>query len=286
MASSDTGASRRDFIKTVAIAAGTAGALGACGKAATSPSDGPVGSPTEQPAGLPITVAGYRCDRVEALIDGRVPIEGCDVTFEESRIGDLNTHVISGPQTIEVAEVGLHPYMLAFANDGFPGLQPDPGLPAASLPSQERVHSDRPWHRGSRGSARQSDRHPPLLLDLPHLAPGHLPARIRDHTSRCRVGSSLKGFRRPKRKDLETGASAPAGRPHPPRSCGSGRIRAAGVRRGGRPVPRRRAKGLPGRQSDRRPSISRLPPDRAGLLREDRHLSDYACGCGSRRCHP
>ena len=31
----------------------------------------------------------------------------------------MNTDVFSGPQTRDVTEIGLHPYMLAYANDGF-----------------------------------------------------------------------------------------------------------------------------------------------------------------------
>jgi 4,5-dihydroxyphthalate decarboxylase len=111
--------SRREFIKTAAVAAGAAGAMGACGKAATPLVTKPGESPKQETDGLPITVAGYRYDRVEALVDGRVSIEGCSLTFQKGSIGDLNTHVFNGPQTIEVTEVGLHPYMLAFANDGF-----------------------------------------------------------------------------------------------------------------------------------------------------------------------
>lgn len=73
----------------------------------------------DKPKHLPITVAGYNFDRTRALIDGRVKIEGCDLQFTESGIGDLNTHVFNGPQKLDVTEIGLHPYMLAFANDGF-----------------------------------------------------------------------------------------------------------------------------------------------------------------------
>ena len=69
--------------------------------------------------GLSITVAGYRYDRVEDLIDGTVPIEGANVEFEQDAIGNLNTHAFVGPQTREVTEIGLHPFMLAYANDGF-----------------------------------------------------------------------------------------------------------------------------------------------------------------------
>jgi len=116
MGSIKNGTSRRDFLKTATVAAGAAGALSACGK--SSPS-GESGETQQQAHGLPITFAGYACDRVAALIDGRVPIEGCTATFKEAAIGDLNTHVFSGPQTIEVTEIGLHPYMLAYANGGF-----------------------------------------------------------------------------------------------------------------------------------------------------------------------
>ena len=52
-------------------------------------------------------------------MDGRVQIEGCDTQFEISSIGEMNTHVFSGPQTRELTEIGLHPFMLAYANDGF-----------------------------------------------------------------------------------------------------------------------------------------------------------------------
>jgi len=68
---------------------------------------------------LPITVSAYRADRTAALADDRVGIEGCAVTFREDAIGDMNTHVFSGPGTREVTEIGLHPFMLAYANDGF-----------------------------------------------------------------------------------------------------------------------------------------------------------------------
>lgn len=67
----------------------------------------------------PITIAGYAFDRIAALADGRVSVDGCDVAFEKARIGDMNTHVFSGPGTRDVSEVGLHPYMLAYANEGF-----------------------------------------------------------------------------------------------------------------------------------------------------------------------
>ena len=125
MGSNDNGSSRREFIKRAAAAAGAAGALSACGNATPGSED----SSDERPQGLPITVAGYTYDRLQPLIDGRVKIDGCSLTYQKGGISGLNTHVFSGPQTIEVTEIGLHPYMLAFANDGFRGYSLLPVFP-------------------------------------------------------------------------------------------------------------------------------------------------------------
>ena len=121
MTSRNVSASRRGFIKQAAVVAGATGALAACGSGAPTPDSESGGSAESGADGLPLTVAGYPFDRVQALVDGRVSIDGCRVTFQKGSIGDLNTHVFSGPQTLEVTEVGLHPYMLAHANDGFRG---------------------------------------------------------------------------------------------------------------------------------------------------------------------
>ena len=102
--------SRRDFLKG-ATAIGAASVLGVAGNASSQAAG------TAQP--LPITLAGYKYDRIAPLADGRVGIEGCDVTFEQDAIGNLNTHVFEGPRTREVTEIGLHPFMLAYANEGF-----------------------------------------------------------------------------------------------------------------------------------------------------------------------
>jgi len=105
------GYSRREFIKASALTVGAAGVLSVCGQVPAQAAG--------KPKGLPLSMAGYKFDRTKALIDGRVKVEKCDMQFKESGIGDLNTHVFSGPQKLDVTEIGLHPYMLAFANDGF-----------------------------------------------------------------------------------------------------------------------------------------------------------------------
>ena len=67
----------------------------------------------------PITLAGYKFDRTAGLADGSVSVDGFDHVFEQVGIGDANTHVFSGPGSREVTEIGLHPFMLAYANEGF-----------------------------------------------------------------------------------------------------------------------------------------------------------------------
>ena len=69
--------------------------------------------------GLPITMAGYPYDRVRGIMDGSVHIEGCSTIFESTSIGPLNNHAFFGPQTRDVTEIGLIPYILAYANDEF-----------------------------------------------------------------------------------------------------------------------------------------------------------------------
>lgn len=68
---------------------------------------------------LDLEMAGYPFEHVSALMTGRVQIQGYRLEFEMGKIGDLNSHVFSGPRTLGVTEVGLSPYMLAFANERF-----------------------------------------------------------------------------------------------------------------------------------------------------------------------
>ena len=103
--------SRREFIKTAAITVGTTGVLAGTGSISVQAG----GTPRK----LSLSMAGYNLDRPRALFEGRVKVDGCNFQIEEQGIGDLNTHVFSGPQTLDVTEIGLHPFMLAYANEGF-----------------------------------------------------------------------------------------------------------------------------------------------------------------------
>ena len=108
--------SRREFVKiamlgSAALAGGaTLGARSAGAEGGKSSAGGA--------NGLHFKFAGYPLDRVKAMIDGRVQVEGCDFRYEKAGIAKLNSTAIGGSQNWEVQEIGLHPYMLAYANGG------------------------------------------------------------------------------------------------------------------------------------------------------------------------
>ena len=135
---------RRHFLKTGMLAGGTA-LLG--GQASTAIADnksiGKASSP-KPPVRLDITIAGYPVDHVRALAEGRVQVRDCNVTFQPGKIGDLNTHVFSGPQELEITEIGLSPFMLAYANEGFRDYSLLPVFPIRLFRHKSIfVHSDR-----------------------------------------------------------------------------------------------------------------------------------------------
>ena len=86
-------------------------------------------SPEKDPRKLLLKMGGYPFPRLKGLMDGSVEIEGCSMEFLPGKIGDMNTDVFSGSQLRDVTEIGLHPFMLAYANDGFRDYQLLPIFP-------------------------------------------------------------------------------------------------------------------------------------------------------------
>jgi len=68
---------------------------------------------------LELKLAGYDYDRVNAIRDGKVTIEGVDVKFEVSNIYAMNKSAFGPEQKYEVIEIGLIPYITRFINEGF-----------------------------------------------------------------------------------------------------------------------------------------------------------------------
>lgn len=115
---------RRKFLRDAGLAGLAAATAGGAMASAAQAADTRTADPTVKKVngpfgeGLPITVAGYDYNRVAAVANGQSQIEGCEVTYEVTGIGPMNMHALGGPKTRQVTEIGLIPYLLAWANDG------------------------------------------------------------------------------------------------------------------------------------------------------------------------
>ena len=74
---------------------------------------------------LPVTIATWDYDRVRAVMDGRVPVEGCEVNYLALAPEECFHRAIPHGE-FEIAEIGLSPYLVALANG--------PGHPYVALP--------------------------------------------------------------------------------------------------------------------------------------------------------
>jgi len=111
--------SRRRFLKLVAVAGGMLGFPGITQIASSQPGSPGIIRTSSKSSRPSITIAGYPFDRVKGLVDGSVKVEGCDTRFELASIYKLNAVAMGGDQKWEVQEIGLHPFMLAYANNHF-----------------------------------------------------------------------------------------------------------------------------------------------------------------------
>jgi 4,5-dihydroxyphthalate decarboxylase len=66
--------------------------------------------------GLQLTIAGYEFPHLKPILNGQVDIEGVDLEYVKMGIGQMNNDALNGEQTLDITEIGLHPYMLAYAN--------------------------------------------------------------------------------------------------------------------------------------------------------------------------
>lgn len=104
--------SRRKFIKQSAVGLGAASFISPASILAHNPK-------FKKDNAEKLKIAGYPVNRVKALVEGKVKIDGFEHQFTKGSIGDLNTDTFVGNQTYDITEIGLHPYMLAYANDNF-----------------------------------------------------------------------------------------------------------------------------------------------------------------------
>ena len=68
---------------------------------------------------LPITIASWDYDRVRPLIDGRVPVEGCDVNYLTMPVEECFARAYFHGE-FEVAEIGFSPFLIALSRGPTP----------------------------------------------------------------------------------------------------------------------------------------------------------------------
>lgn len=108
--------SRRSFIKKTSF---TFGAIGTMSLSSLANNNLQILKKTKKVNELELTVAGYKVNRLRSLANGNVKIKGCSINFVQAGIGDINTSTFNGNQPYDITEIGLHPFMLAYANDNF-----------------------------------------------------------------------------------------------------------------------------------------------------------------------
>ena len=220
---------------------------------------------------LPITVATWDYDRVRALVDGRVAIEGCDVNYVTMQVEEILERAFFHRE-FEVAEIGLSPYLIALSRGDRP-LRGGAGIPVADVSALRRLYPRRPRHRESGRLARQAHRRPGISDVGGPVGARLSDGRVRDHRDGHQLGARRSRDARPPRQvstQSAGGLSARigAGGPHP--------LVDAGGRR-----PRRDHLGATAVLLRRRPphgaaAVSRLPCGRARLLSAVGRVPDHA----------
>ena len=107
--------SRRNFIKTTALGTGLIGTL-----SSFNLMNMVSGITLKTNSDLHLNMTGYDYPRIKAIYDKKVNIKNCTFNIVKSGgIGDMNTNVFNGPQSFDVTEIGMVPFILAYANEGF-----------------------------------------------------------------------------------------------------------------------------------------------------------------------
>ena len=68
---------------------------------------------------LSIKIAGYNYDRIRAISDGKISIDGVDVSFNLENIYGLNSQAFGPEKKYDVTEIGLIPYITKYINNDF-----------------------------------------------------------------------------------------------------------------------------------------------------------------------
>jgi len=106
---------RRSFVKRLALSTGLLGTLSSFDLLTKIDE-----KDLKNQSDLHLKMTGYDYPRIQAIYDKKVEIKGCTYDIIKSGgISDMNTNVFSGKQSFDITEIGMVPYILAYANDGF-----------------------------------------------------------------------------------------------------------------------------------------------------------------------
>jgi len=107
--------SRRNFIKNAALGSAVIGTLGSFDL--VTDEDAIAISKADT---LHLKMTGYDYQRVKPFFDQKVEIKDCSYDMVKSGgIGDMNTNVFNGPQSFDVTEIGILPFIIAYSNADF-----------------------------------------------------------------------------------------------------------------------------------------------------------------------
>ena len=64
-------------------------------------------------------MAGYDYDRVRAIMDGQVGVEGSDISFDIETIYEASRYAFGPDRKYDVTEIGLIPFIRKYINEDF-----------------------------------------------------------------------------------------------------------------------------------------------------------------------
>jgi len=106
---------RRSFVKRLALSTGLLGTLSSFDLLSNIDE-----KDLKIQSDLHLKMTGYDYPRIQAMYDKTIEIKGCTYDMIKSGgISDMNTNVFSGNQSFDITEIGMVPYIIAYANDGF-----------------------------------------------------------------------------------------------------------------------------------------------------------------------
>ena len=219
---------------------------------------------------LPITIASWDYDRVRALTDGRVHVEGCDVNYITMPVEECFERAYFHGE-FEVAEIGFSPFLIALSRGPTPYVALPVFLSRMFRHSAVYIRSD----RGIEGPADLRGKRigvPEYQMSAVMWFRGYLQDEFGIKAAGHQLGTGGAGKSRPAR---QVSAQSAAGFPLTSRNDVSLSAMLAEGRTRWRDVGARAV--LLCQPASKSPAaVSRLPRRRARLFSQDRHISDHA----------